>query len=148
MLDMQKRNLGNDRGHGRTNGGKGKVLPHKLCRGPSEAEILQNVKKILDLFKMQGLLTYRRIHVMPVMRGGVATCNKEMVGMEDVQIYLMNGKTIFLELKTEKGKLSDYQIKRKEELLALGHDYFECHSVDSFIAGLRQRGLSIWSMPV
>jgi hypothetical protein len=111
-----------------------------------EADLLVNVKKILDLFKLQGLLSYRRMHVMPVMRGaGRFSVNKDMAGIEDLQIYLYGGKTIYMELKTKKGKQSDAQLQREEELLTLLHDYVVIRSVDELIKCLNERGLSIWA---
>lgn len=120
------------------------MATHK--RTEKEADLLVNVKKILDLFKLQGLLSYRRMHVMPVMRGtGRFSVNKDMAGTEDLQIYLYGGKTIYMELKTKKGKQSEAQLAREEELLTLLHDYVVIRSVDELIKCLNERGLSIWA---
>jgi hypothetical protein len=43
-------------------------------------------------------------------------------GEPDLRFYLPRGKIKMVELKTAKGKLSDKQLKRHEELLLLGHD--------------------------
>jgi len=110
-----------------------------------EADLLSNVKKILDLFKIQGLLSYRRMHVMPIMRGGKFSANKDMAGIEDIQVYLYGGKTIYMELKTLKGKQSEAQLAREEEMLSMLHDYIVIRSVDDLIKCLNKRGLSIWA---
>lgn len=126
----------------------GKVLPRRVFKGSSEKELLSNVKKILTLLANQGLLAFRRIHVMPIQVMGVrCRPNIDQNGMEDLQIYLMGGKTVYLELKSATGKQSPHQLARQRELSALGHDYLVCNSLDAFIVALRERGLSLWAFP-
>ncbi len=112
-----------------------------------ERELLVSVKKILNIFKNQGLISYRRISVMPIIREGRYLPNKEMVGMEDIQAYLMGGKLWCIELKTTTGKQSEHQKAREKELKELGFDYSVIRSVDELLSNLRQRGLSCFAFP-
>lgn len=141
MLSMPKRNT--RKTGGRSNDKRSKVLSRKLL----EADLLKDTKRILNAFKEQGLLTYRRIHVMPVLRGGYYTKNKDMCGIEDLQVYIMGGKLWCLELKSETGKQSSEQNDREAELIALGFDYSVIRSIEELVQGLRQRGLTMWSFP-
>ena len=134
---------------GRSNDKRSKVLSRKLL----EADLLKDTKRILNAFKEQGLLTYRRIHVMPVLRGGYYTKNRDMCGMEDIQVYIMGGKLWCLELKrpsgpkSATGKQSSEQKDRETELISLGFDYSVIRSIEELVQGLRQRGLTMWSFP-
>ena len=82
---------------------------------------------------------------MPVMRGSKTNMfysrNTDMRGMEDLQIYLPEGKIIFVELKTEKGKQSEYQKDREAELLALGHYYYVVRNIGDMIKILESFGV-------
>lgn len=120
----------------------------KVIRLPEyEADLLGAVKNLLDVFKNQGLLTYRRIHTQGVQVGGRFRKNVEMAGMEDLQIYLMHGKTLYRELKTSKGTQSPAQTERQLELTSLGHDYAVWKSIKEAVEDLRRRGLSVWAFP-
>lgn len=127
--------------------GRAKVLPRGLPSGSKEADLLRNVKKILDIFKAQEKLSYRRIHVQPVLRSGQFSKNSEMAGLEDLQVYLHGGKTLFLELKSMKGKQSPAQRVRQDELLWLGHSYYVVRCVEDLAECLRLHGLSILVKP-
>ena len=125
-----------------------KVIKFRSRTGKTpEGQLLSNVKKILDVFRAQGLLTYRRIHVMPIIRGGAYTKNSDMQGMEDIQVNLLHGKSIHLELKSATASQTPEQKFRQKELTDLGHDYWVCRTVEDFIKGLRQRGLTVWCYP-
>ena len=112
----------------------------------SEANLLRQVKAILEILKQQGLIAYRRIHVMPVFRGGKMSANPEQAGMEDLQVYLMNGRVLFWELKSLTGKQSEHQKKRQEELTSLGHKYTVIRSLDQAISELSAQGLNLIAM--
>lgn len=110
----------------------------------SEKDLLSQVKQLLDIFAGKGLLSYRRIHVMPVQISAFrCRPNVEMVGMEDLQIYLLGGKTLFWELKSTSGKQSDNQIMRENELLSLGHVYRVIRSLDQASSELTSFGFSL-----
>lgn len=145
MLNMQKRSLKKLRRGPDKRGNE--VLPRSVPKrgGISEADLLREIKRILDVFKNQGFLAYRRIHVMPVMVNRFATRpNNEMSGMEDLQVALLGGKTLYWELKSPTGKQSESQIKREAELKALGHNYTVIRSTEQALSELRAQGLSLW----
>lgn len=113
-----------------------------------EGQLLKNAKAILDIFKHQGLLSYRRIHVMPIKVNRYRSRrNEDMEGMEDLQIYLLHGRTLFRELKAPKGRSSEGQKKRRAELESIGHDYAIWQSVDDIVNDLRKQGLQLWCFP-
>lgn len=125
-----------------------KVLPFRVPEKETEATLLSNVKKILDILKMQGLLAYKRIHCMPIMRGnGRFSPNVDQAGMADLQIYLLGGITLHLELKSHSGRQSDKQKEVEMELRALGHKYYLCNSVEEFVSILRAYGLMVRCFP-
>jgi hypothetical protein len=107
----------------------------------------KNAKSILDIFKGQGLLSYRRIHVMPILRRGIPMVNPDQAGMEDLQIYLLHGKTLYRELKSLKGRQTPAQKRRQRELESIGHDYAIWRSVDDIVKDLRKQGLQLWCFP-
>lgn len=81
---------------------------------------------------------------MPIQCGGWRTRpNNDMAGMEDLQIYIFGGKTLYWELKSDKGKQSPRQKEREQELLALGHKYFLIRNIEQALGSLRAEGLSL-----
>lgn len=108
-----------------------------------EKDLLKEVKKLLDIFKSKGVLSYRRIHVMPVMRGGKMSMNKDMAGIEDIQLYLPGGVTLMWELKKKGGKQSPAQLLRESELLKLGHRYYVIQSLSQSIEILSFYGVQL-----
>lgn len=62
--------------------------------------------------------------------------NKRMgqrAGTTDLVVALHGGKTIYIELKIQNGKLSEDQVTFAEDLAKRGHDAFICRSLDDFI---------------
>lgn len=121
-------------------------LSSSLVRGgfhKRESDLLKEIKQVLDILKRQGLIAYRRIHVMPVMRGGRMASNNDQAGMEDLQVYLMNGRTLYWELKSQAGKQSDRQKARQAELTSLGHDYKVIRTLNQALSELGSKGLSV-----
>lgn len=111
-----------------------------------ESDLLKEIKSMLEILKKQGLISYRRIHVMPVMRGGRMAANPDQAGMEDLQVYLLYGRTLYWELKSATGTQSELQKKRQAELSALGHCYRVIRSLDQAISELAANGLNIINM--
>lgn len=112
-----------------------------------EAVLLAQTKHHLRRLRNMGALTYRRIHVMPVMRSGrngrkFATPNTDMAGMPDWMIFLREGKTLHVELKTAKGRQTPHQAAWQEELTRLGHDYYVIRSMDAFLEMLAYHGIA------
>ncbi|NBW16395.1 MAG: hypothetical protein EBR82_51285 [Caulobacteraceae bacterium] len=66
--------------------------------------------------------------------------------MEDLQIYLMGGRTLYWELKSPTGKQSDEQKKRQDELTNLGHDYKVIRSLEQALSELGAKGLSVLTL--
>lgn len=51
-------------------------------------------------------------------------------GIADILIFTKNGRTIHLEVKTLKGKMSEDQKQHKKKLEALGHEYYIIRDVE------------------
>lgn len=99
-----------------------------------EAVVLKHSRGLLDALKIQKKLDYFRIHSVAIPRGdftkgfGRFSKNKEMEGMSDLVIYLPAGTTLWVELKSENGRVSPAQDRFKNELQAMGHHYFIARS--------------------
>lgn len=61
-------------------------------------------------------------------------------GVSDL-ILVLNGKVLFLEVKTETGKQSPHQIEFQDQVSSLGHEYAIIRSLDDFILILLANGL-------
>jgi len=55
-----------------------------------------------------------------------------MAGVADLTILLPNGKTIFVELKTETGKQSEVQKIFESKVVNLNFDYYLIRSIEEF----------------
>ena len=55
-----------------------------------------------------------------------------MAGVADLILLMPNGKTIFVEMKTEKGTQSDDQKVFESAVLKLGFTYIVCRSFETF----------------
>jgi len=64
-----------------------------------------------------------------------------MEGMSDLVIYLPIGVTLWVELKSAKGKLSEAQEFFQNELAAFGHHYFVARSVNQLETILQTFGV-------
>jgi len=97
----------------------------------SEKVLLSAIKKYLLILKRYGLLTFTRIHVMPVMRGDKSrikfSANNDMVGFSDLEV-LSHGKIAYIEVKTGRGTLSNNQ---KDFLIDRAHQGAQCAVVRS-----------------
>lgn len=56
-----------------------------------------------------------------------------LAGVADLQVLLNNGKSLFLEVKTEKGKQQQTQKSFEDKCKELGHNYHVVRSVDDVI---------------
>lgn len=54
------------------------------------------------------------------------------VGHSDFNVYLPNGKTIFFEVKTQKGKQSEHQKRFESEINNLGFKYYLVRTLEEF----------------
>lgn len=90
---------------------------------------------------------------MPVVRGGAGgmrkftTLNTDMIGMPDFMIFLEGGKTLHVECKAGKGKLTHYQKAWADDLIALGHNFFTVRSVGELAVILDTFGIQHWAYP-
>lgn len=62
-------------------------------------------------------------------------------GVADLVLLFPGGETVFVELKTDTGRLRPSQIEFKAIVSKLGFDYLEWRSVDDCINYLNKRGL-------
>lgn len=69
----------------------------------------------------------------------------ECVGMADLLVLIKNGPTLHIEVKSHKGRLSKEQIKWRDELTAIGHQYCLVRSPEDLEAVLLNNGVSHWS---
>jgi hypothetical protein len=62
-------------------------------------------------------------------------------GVADICIMLGDGRVVWLELKTAKGKQTSDQLEFQKVCEALGHPYLLAHSLDEAMNGLRAAGV-------
>lgn len=61
-----------------------------------------------------------------------------MAGVSDLILLMPNGKTIFVEMKTEKGTQSDSQKEFESSVKALDFQYIVCRSLEQFQKEIQQ----------
>lgn len=54
-------------------------------------------------------------------------------GWPDMEIIMPGGKTLRIELKSARGRLSDEQKQLRLQFMALGHEIYECRSYRQFL---------------
>ena len=99
-------------------------------------------KSIVDFLRLN------RIEVFAIPNGGRrdavtgAMLKAEGVteGVSDLIILLPNGKTVFVEVKTKKGKQSESQIEFQKRVEKLGFEYFVWRSVEDAVKWNNERG--------
>ncbi len=65
-------------------------------------------------------------------------------GTPDVQALLPNGKTLFVETKSARGKLSASQVLKHQELAARGHPVIVARSLTEVQSWLDTDGKTLW----
>lgn len=65
-------------------------------------------------------------------------------GVSDLIILLPNARTVFVEMKTQKGKQSDYQKEFEDSVKKLGFEYEIWRSIDDSIKWVQQAKLNGW----
>lgn len=112
-----------------------------------EGVVLNHCKALLSALKIQGKLNYRRIHSVAIPRGdftrgqGRFSKNKDMEGISDVVIFLPAATTLWVELKSDTGRLSPAQERFKNEIEVLGHHYRIARSVSQLETILQTFGV-------
>lgn len=96
-----------------------------------EADTLRQCRAVLERYKAQGLLTYRRISTTGVPRmagvGKIRFTKNEAKGMADILVFANSDppRVLHLECKSSNGKLSEAQEQWRDELSRVGHaDYY------------------------
>jgi alkylation response protein AidB-like acyl-CoA dehydrogenase len=54
-------------------------------------------------------------------------------GVADLVVLIPRGKAVFLELKTDKGKQSEAQVRFQEKVESLGFSYFLCRNLKEVV---------------
>lgn len=112
----------------------------------SEADLLVASLNLLNFYRAQRKLVYRRLNVGGVVRSGrggkiFMTKNHGMTGMSDLLIWIRNGPAISVELKATKGSQSEAQKHFEGELESVGHCYFVVRSLDELETLLKAYGV-------
>jgi hypothetical protein len=107
----------------------------------SEAILLKLCRQYLNLLKNRKLLTYRRISTQGIRVGPDRFVKNEMIGMADMMVFLPGGRTLHIELKAEKGKLSSEQAAWRDEIGYLGHTYHVVRTLDELARILKEYGV-------
>ena len=55
-----------------------------------------------------------------------------LAGVSDLIVILPNGKLIFVEIKTDTGKMSEKQIEFKQRVEELGYEYWLIRNIEEF----------------
>lgn len=79
----------------------------------------------IQYLRLQGWLTY------PLIQQGITPPN--LRGLPD-RIAIKNGRTVYLEFKSPKGRLSEHQEARRAEIQAAGATYLEVHRLEDLYA--------------
>lgn len=66
------------------------------------------------------------------------TKSNYFAGYPDFTLFFAGGKTVFVELKKEDGKLSTIQVEKQELLKYLGFDVYTCYSYDQFFEVIKK----------
>jgi len=64
---------------------------------------------------------------------------KNKAGWPDLTICLPKGRTIFVELKSEKGELRKEQKKTQQMMIFLGHEFYKVQSYKKFVEIIRSK---------
>lgn len=96
-------------------------------------------KAIVDTFRQMTcnhnpmpLIFSNHNNATDIKQATVARSQGRIAGIPDLTILLPNGKTIFIEVKTDKGRVSPVQKQMHEQLQLLGHEVLVVRSVKDF----------------
>jgi len=93
----------------------------------NELETFLHLKKLSYFVNLEGAKRDKRQQVAAKFHG-------MRPGRPDIEIFFPGGRTLFLELKTLKGRLTDKQKDVHQELGVLGHDVRTIYSLDTVSA--------------
>lgn len=106
-----------------------------------EKDVLEAAKAYLNILEIQKKLTWKRINVGGMVRGGRLIKNMDMRGMADILIFLPGEKCIHAEAKRPGGKLERDQIAWRERLEKIGQRYIVFQSLQDLIKVLEEYGI-------
>lgn len=72
--------------------------------------------------------------------------NNDMRGMPDLVVMLKSGKTLWVETKSDMGRLSEHQKKFMAEMNELGHHYHVVRSIFDLESILLNQGITHWAI--
>jgi len=97
-----------------------------------ESKLLRQCMSILWRKEKQNLLSYYRCNnIIAHIEGKIKKIGRK--GFPDLSIFLKNNKTIFIELKSNKGILTKEQKKIKLKLKKLGYEYYIINSSNQLL---------------
>lgn len=112
--------------------------------------MLAQCKCLLRELEGFGLLTFKRITVSGIPRGTGSrkfySKNTDMQGMSDLLVFLPGGKTLHVECKATKGKLSPDQKAWEATLTRYGHPYAVVRHPHDLQRLLMVYGVQHWSL--
>ncbi len=121
------------------NTGSGDLVNLKIL----EKDVLKDCRQLLDHCQARDQLFYTRISSGAVLRAGAFSKNRDMVGIEDLQVYLHDGQTLHIEVKSSEGTLSAEQRVRRRKLWHFDHLYEVIRSADVLGRLLEKYGVKI-----
>jgi hypothetical protein len=103
----------------------------------TEQSILREIVQYLQMLENLGRLMFVRNNTGALVVGdekeGKRFIRFGKKGSSDLIVFLKGGRTIFLEVKREKGRQSEAQREFERSVKALGFGYFLVHSLDDVI---------------
>jgi hypothetical protein len=110
----------------------------------AEEALQRAVVDLLALYEQRDLLAYAHVP-----NGGLRTASEAgrframgvRAGVPDLLVWIRGGRSIGLELKAGRGKLSAEQMYWHVRVASLGHLVYVCRSIDEVEAALRAEGV-------
>ena len=103
-----------------------------------ESHIVTAILTYLSYEEAKGNLYALRINAGAIISSNGGFVRLARTGVSDIIIFLKGGRTIFIEAKTSKGKMSPGQITFRETIEKLGYAYHVVRSVDDVINILKK----------
>ena len=116
-----------------------------------ESTVMKDVLAMLKILQQSANFTYERNHVGTIrvktpssMRDAYRGKKQHFMrvgtkGAPDIRVFMEDGKTLHMEVKTSKGRLNANQKAYKEQLESLGHEYVVVRSAADAAEALAER---------
>lgn len=118
-----------------------------LCQGMSERQIQKIICDRLKAYELTGLLHYERTNVFAGQikrrNGSIGYMKSSSPGTSDIKVWLKGGKSLFIEVKSEKGGLSPIQSQFMAKISRLGYDYHVVRCVKDLEDILNKAGVQV-----